>query len=666
MGPESQKKNHNNTGRKQTQEARNIGVIFKFSEVLYDRKGAETACAENEQRFRALTEHASDGVVIYGSSGRIEYTSPATSRILGYSEGEILQSDPIQITHPDDLPNLLPMLNELQQTPGSTITTEYRMRHKDGSWRWIESNVSNFSKIAGIDGLVFNFRDITERKQAEETLRVSENRFRLATKATNDVIWEWNAKTHKLLWTENAQVVFGYLPEEVGPEEKWWDEHIHPDDRERIVSKMDSLIAGNESIWSEEYRFRRRDDSYAYISDRGYIERDASGEAIRMVGAMSDISERKQADKQVKLQLQRMSALSEIDRAISSSLDMRLSLDILLSEVLSQLDVDAASILLLNESNLTLEYLTGKGFRALSIRQSRIRLGEGHTGQVGLERKTLHIPNLLEAREQFGRADLLKHEEFRDYFGVPLVAKGMLKGVLEIFHRSSLDPDLEWVSYLETLCGQAAIAIDNAQLFEGMQKSNLELMAAYDATIVGWSHAMDLRDKETEDHTQRVTELTLKIAEKMGISQQKQVQIRRGALLHDIGKLGVPDQILLKRGKLSEEELAIMRQHPAHAFEMLSSIAYLRPALDIPYCHHEKWDGSGYPRGLKGEQIPLAARIFAVVDVWDALTSDRPYRPAWTKDKTLAFIKEQSGRHFDPGVVDVFLELISYSGAKPA
>jgi HD-GYP domain-containing protein (c-di-GMP phosphodiesterase class II) len=222
-----------------------------------------------------------------------------------------------------------------------------------------------------------------------------------------------------------------------------------------------------------------------------------------------------------------------------------------------------------------------------------------------------------------------------------------------------LNPDIEWINYLETLGGQAAIAIDNAQLFEGMQKSNLELIAAYDATIAGWSHAMDLRDKETEGHSQRVTELTLQLADIMGFSEQEKVHIRRGALLHDIGKLGVPDHILLKAGKLTEDEWASMRRHPTSAFEMLSPISYLRLALDIPYCHHEKWDGTGYPRGLKGEQIPLAARIFAVADVWDALTSDRPYRPAWTEEKTLEYIREQSGQHFDPNVVAVFLNRFS-------
>ena len=178
---------------------------------------------------------------------------------------------------------------------------------------------------------------------------------------------------------------------------------------------------------------------------------------------------------------------------------------------------------------------------------------------------------------------------------------------------------------------------------------------AYDATIEGWSRAMDLRDEETEGHTQRVTDLTLKLARLMGIRDDQLIHIRRGALLHDMGKLGIPDQILLKPGKLTDDEWVIMRKHPVYAYDMLSSIEYLRPALDIPYCHHEKWDGSGYPRGLKGEEIPLAARIFAVIDAWDALTSDRPYRKAWSREKTLAYIREQTGSHFDPQVVEVFL-----------
>jgi putative two-component system response regulator len=192
-----------------------------------------------------------------------------------------------------------------------------------------------------------------------------------------------------------------------------------------------------------------------------------------------------------------------------------------------------------------------------------------------------------------------------------------------------------------------------------LREANAQLLAAYEATIEGWSHALDLRDRETEGHSRRVTELTVKLAKTLGMSDDEIIHIRRGALLHDMGKIGVPDSILHKPAKLTDEEWAIMRRHPQLAYDMLFIIEYLRPALEIPLNHHEKWDGTGYPRGLKGEEIPIVARLFAVVDVWDALTSDRPYRPAWSQDEALAYIREQSGKHFDPQVVDLFFKVIS-------
>jgi putative nucleotidyltransferase with HDIG domain len=212
---------------------------------------------------------------------------------------------------------------------------------------------------------------------------------------------------------------------------------------------------------------------------------------------------------------------------------------------------------------------------------------------------------------------------------------------------------------LVALAAQAAIAMDNSNLFAELHRSNVELTAAFNATMEGWSQAIDLRNQETEGHSMRVTELTVRLARQFGISENELVQIRRGALLHDIGKLRVPDPILFKNGALTEDEWAIMRQHPNFAYEMLSPIVYMRPALDIPYCHHEKWDGTGYPRGLKGEQIPIAGRLFAVVDVWDTLTSDRPYRPAWSRAKALSYMKGESGKHFDPQVVEAFFKLIA-------
>jgi putative nucleotidyltransferase with HDIG domain len=188
--------------------------------------------------------------------------------------------------------------------------------------------------------------------------------------------------------------------------------------------------------------------------------------------------------------------------------------------------------------------------------------------------------------------------------------------------------------------------VDNISLFTDVQLASTALFNDYDSTIEAWSHALDLCDKETEGHTQRVTELTMKLARAAGITEAELVHVRRGALLHDIGKSGVPGHILLKPHTLTEKEWIVMRKHPIFAFELLSTIPYLRPALDIPYCHYEKWDGTGYPRGLKGEQIPLAARLFSIIDVWDALRSDRPYRQGWSKEKVIKHIKALSGTHF--------------------
>jgi putative nucleotidyltransferase with HDIG domain len=276
-----------------------------------------------------------------------------------------------------------------------------------------------------------------------------------------------------------------------------------------------------------------------------------------------------------------------------------------------------------------------------------------HRSIVGLDRESVAL------RENPQFENFWKEEGFVCYWCAPLVVKEEVKGVLEIYRRTAHKPDTEWREFLEALAGQAAIAIDSTQLFENLQRANFDLSHAYDATIEGWSRAMDLRDHETEGHSQRVADMTVKLARAMHVNESQLIAIRRGALLHDIGKMGVPDSILLKGEKLTDEEWMIMRRHAQLARDMLMPIAYLNDALDIPYSHHEKWDGTGYPQGLKGELIPSAARIFAIVDVWDALTNDRPYRQKWTKQKTRQYIQEHSGRHFDPRVVDIFLKYIA-------
>jgi putative nucleotidyltransferase with HDIG domain len=344
--------------------------------------------------------------------------------------------------------------------------------------------------------------------------------------------------------------------------------------------------------------------------------------------------------------------LRNIDIAIAGSMDLRVTLNVILHETVRQLGVDAAAVLLLDRRTQTLAYAAGHGFHGRRIAESRLRIGDGHAGRVALDRTMLRVS--LTASPYRQRAELLEGEGFESYCGLPLIAKGEVCGVLEIFHRARLEPDAEWSEFAEALAGQAAIAIDSATLFADLQRVNANLVQAYDSTLEGWSRALDLRDRETEGHTQRVTDLALTLAREIGIHEDELVHLRRGAMLHDIGKMGIPDSILLKPGPLNDDEWRVMRQHPVLAYELLTPISYLRPAIDIPYCHHERWDGTGYPRGLRGDEIPLAARIFAVVDVWDALLSDRPYRRAWSSSSARQYISSLSGAHFDPDIVDAF------------
>lgn len=369
------------------------------------------------------------------------------------------------------------------------------------------------------------------------------------------------------------------------------------------------------------------------------------------------MSERIKTEEYIRLQLSHLEALRRIDLAITSSLDLKVILDILLAQVINQLEVDAADVRLVTIYDHNLDIAAAQGFLSSLEQSLPVRVGSGYAGMTTLDRKARRINSPGEIdQENLTLSELFTQESFQFYYVTPLIAKGQVQGILEVYKRTSMEIDREWIYFLEAIAGQAAIAIDNSTLFNDLQRTNLDLTRAYEETIEGWSRALDLRDKETEGHTRRVTEMTLSLARRMGIPERELVHIRRGALLHDIGKMGVPDSILLKPGPLTDEEWGIMRLHPGLAYNMLSPIDHLRPALDIPYCHHEKWDGTGYPRGLKGEEIPLAARLFAVVDVWDALRSDRPYRPAWSKEEAIAFIRSETGSHFDPEVAKLFLE----------
>ena len=370
------------------------------------------------------------------------------------------------------------------------------------------------------------------------------------------------------------------------------------------------------------------------------------------------------ANQQINQQLFRMQALRTNDIAILGTTDLHVALKTIAEQARNQLQVDLIAIMLFNSHLLALQTKVVVGAQSRDIHEISLRPGQTLIGQVVVERRPLSFYDISNSPVQADK--WVQDEKLLACCAIPLIAKGSIIGVFFLGHRSVLHPNQEWLDFLETIAGQATMAIESIKAFDELQRSNLELSLAYNRTIEGWSHALDLRDKETRNHTTRVTEMTIQLAYMVGMSDVEIMHVTRGALLHDIGKMGIPDAILLKADYLTNEEWESMRKHPSYAYEMLYPIEYLRPALDIPYCHHERWDGTGYPRGLQGEDIPLAARLFAVVDVWDALRSDRPYRESWTEAKVREYILSQSGSHFDPYAVKLFMQMLDEQAGKQA
>ncbi len=379
----------------------------------------------------------------------------------------------------------------------------------------------------------------------------------------------------------------------------------------------------------------------------------------RAVIIVRDVTERVKNAQQIQSQLRRLSALHAVDAAITSSFDLNITLSVILRQLINQLGVDAADILIFNPTTHMLEYMSGQGFQAKKPQTISLMIGQGYAGKAALERRTISVHDFERQGGGFMFPANFIQEKFADYCAIPLISKGQVKGVLEIYQRQSTSPDDEWLDFLATVAGQAAVAIDSSGLFHDLQRSNAELSQAYDSAIESWAHVLELSNRESGAHAYRVVDLTLRLARAMGIEEENLVHFRRGALLHDVGKLGISETILNKPGPLSPEERQVLEGHSQLAYQLLSSVNYLAPALDIPHYHHEHWNGSGYPEGLREEQIPFPARLFAVVDVYDALTSTRPYRSSWTTRAALDYIEQNAGILFDPAVVKVFLRLMA-------
>jgi PAS domain S-box-containing protein len=674
----------------------NLVALEGIARDVTKRKRAEQALIESEQRYRSLFESVPEIVFSLSEDGRFTALNPAFEKVTGWSCDEWLGRSFEELISPEDRAFAVQEFQHALRGETSSFS-EMRIRAKNGETRVIEvlgtAQVQD-GKVIGVAGFA---HDITERKQAEQALRerteelealfslssalrtaqsaedmlpmaLSEMRRLLNADASAVILLDADGEHCTVALSDGLPVPHGGLrfPLEgslsgrvLGGLQPYVTEDYATDaNRATAMSATDQIgpaafvpLLSEDNVLGTLMAARLRHPQ----------ARPFTAAEVRLLSAIGDMVgnalHRARLHDQALARLRRLQSLRAVDRAISASFDPRLTLNVLVSEAVAQLEADAAAVLLLDPHSLTLGYAAGRGFHTRAIEATRLRLGESYAGRAALERCMLHIHDLAQT-EDAARARLFDREGFVSACFAPMIAKGELRGVLEVFHHKPFKASQEWLEFLDAMASQGAIALDNAWLFQNLQHSNLELGLAYDITLEGWTRALDLRDQETEGHTQRVTELVVRLARAMGLSEQEIIHIRRGAILHDIGKMGIPDRILLKPGPLTDDEWEIMRKHPIYAYELLGNVTYLRPAIEIPYCHHEKWDGSGYPRGLKGEQIPLSARLFAVVDVWDALRSDRPYRKAWSDEEALQYIREQAGKHFDPAVVEVFLRML--------
>jgi PAS domain S-box-containing protein/putative nucleotidyltransferase with HDIG domain len=621
-----------------------------------EHKRILVALQQNEKKYHDLINHSPDGYFIMELTGNILTVNQAMCKELEFNEEELLSMSVWDIIPPEYLEQYRQRLTKILNGESLKEAAEYEVLGKSGKKHYVE--VLSAPRYCGENLIGFQgvARDITARKRAEESLRASEERFSQVWDATSDAMALSDSEGIVIAANPAYYNLYGYTPEQVIGKSF---AIIFPEEFQEQAVEQYKMTFASEALPASFDATIQRADGLKRIVNANATFLYAAGRRTAMLSTIRDVTESSQAQEKIQRQFNHLTATSTIDRVIASNFDLKISLSEILSHVTQELEVDAADILIFNVSLQTLDFIAERGFRNQNVRKAQVRLGDSYAGRAAMERELVQIPNLKDDPDNFLLTTLLAGEGFACYYGVPLITKGQVKGVLEIFHRTALEPDAEWFDFLNALAGQTTIAIENATLFDGLQRSNSELALAYDSTIEGWSRALDLRDSETEWHTLRVTEMSIKLARAFGLNDADLIQVRWGALLHDIGKMGVPDSILHKPGPLTDDEWVIMKKHPVLAHDLLAPIRYLRLALDIPYSHHEKWDGSGYPNGTQGNQIPLIARIFAVADVWDALTSDRPYRLAWSEERAREYIQASSGTHFDPQVVELFMQILA-------
>ncbi len=624
--------------------------------------GVPNMLVESDNSYRRLLEVTHEGVCGIDSNFTITHVNCRLLEMLHARIEHLVGQNVEDFVYPEDLRAFRIYLNRRRQ--GVSEQYEFRFRRCDGSpLRAIVCTSALTDREGRYRGTLAMLTDVSERRQMEEQLRGHQSILRGfydGAPMKMGVVELLDGNDLLILSANRLVAEYFNLPIDQIEGKRVSELGIPP---ERLRFWIEKYEESRRIGGPVRYEYRAgADDSRWMTATVNFLGLSEEGRA-RFLFVGEDITHRKQAEADIRDLNDRLrrrldweTALRRVDSAILEGGDLHEHLNLVLSEAARQLGVGSACLLVAGAEGCAFSIKASIGVESPSLRSGRLQL-DSQTLRSVVEHRRASLFELSSLAD-YPRAQTALSEGFTQVLIVPLLARGSVQGVLEIFGRSSISTDPEWRESLETLSGQAAMAIDNATLIEELQHSHAELTAAYEATIEGWARVLDLRDKETEGHSQRVTEMTVRLARSLGISESELIHVRRGALLHDIGKMGIPDGILLKPGPLNEEEWSVMKRHPTYAYEMLSPIAFLRPALDIPLNHHERWDGNGYPRGLRQEQIPITARIFATVDIWDALSHDRPYRPAWEPKAVREHLQSLAGSHLDPLVVRHFLALL--------
>ncbi len=618
---------------------------------------------ESEEKYRFLTENIQDVIWAVDMEGHFTYISPAIEKLTGFTPEEVIAMPINEFVLQEDFNAILEKMQEELAKPAEeqslSVTISARHKTRDDSYVHVEFSASwKLDEQGNLAGMQGSTRDITERKQLEEIIIESRRKYQSVVDTQKEMICRYLPDTTLTFVNDAFCRAHGKSRQELLGSK--FLEFTPPESRDELIKLLNSLSPDKPSV-TKEHRAMLPDGSIRWHKWTDQALFSENGKVIEYQGVGRDITKRVQAEKEMHRQGFRTRSLLKIASRLNAVLELNTVLRVTCEEICSALNVSISVFQLYDEHSETFAIADSLGLPtgfAETMEPLPCELYDQFTEKHG---KSNVVPDISLAPD-LPFMKLLQKYDIRSLAYAALEREGRPMGIIlaaSTEDEKALAPDAS--ELLAGMADLAASAIDDAALFKKLEQTNVELLRAYDATIEGWAYALDLRDEETEEHSQRVTELTLLIAQKMGIKDKELVHVKRGALLHDIGKISVPDSILLKPGPLTEEEWKVMRKHPSHAYEMLSRIEYLRLALDIPYCHHEKWDGTGYPRGLKDKEIPLPARIFAVVDVYDALTSDRPYRKAWSEEDALDLIKKDSGSHFDPEVVEVFFKEIAGS-----